>query len=116
MFKVFWISEEDAYFKGLTEDMTARVSFTNHAGRVIDEDLGEHDGNRFVIDQLVVADARQKITVTVYNADGGVYSTYIDSLESYTARARVAQAKGVELYEEIMNFADSAKVYLENKN
>lgn len=92
------------------------MSFTNHAGRVIDEDLGEHDGNRFVIDQLVVADARQKITVTVYNADGSVYSTCTDSVVSYTARARAAQANGAELYESIMNFADSAKVYLENKN
>ena len=92
------------------------MSFTNHAGRVIDEDLGEHDGNRFVSDQLVVADARQKITVTVYNADGSVYSSCTDSVESYTARAQAAQANGTELYEAIMNFADSAKVYLENKS
>ena len=54
--------------------------------------------------------------LAILDHDGSVYSTCTDSVESYTARAQAAQANGTELYEAIMNFADSAKVYLENKN
>ena len=51
---------------------------------------------------MVVADARQLITITMYNADGTVYSTFVESVESYCARI------GGDLNIAIMKFATSA--------
>lgn len=102
----------NVYFNGLTKDMTARVTFTNHNGTKVDKVLDAHDGSRFTVNQLVIADAHQLFTVTVYNANGSVYSTYTDSIEGYLARARESQASSLPLYEAIMKFADSAYAYL----
>jgi 2-methylisocitrate lyase-like PEP mutase family enzyme len=95
--------------------MYAVVTFTDHTGASHSEKLGAHDGSRFTVNQVVVADARQLVTVTVYNADGSVYGTCTDSVESYVARARDAQANGLALYEAIIKFADSAYTYLHNR-
>jgi len=59
-----------------------------------------------VVDKIVLADAFSLVTVTVYNADGSVYGTGSDSVESYAARV------SSELNTAIMKFASSAKTYL----
>ena len=62
------------------------------------------------IQSMVVADARCEYTVTMYNADGSVYTVYKDSLESYTKRT-INQDTGYAS-EAFMIFADSAYAYL----
>jgi len=86
-------------------------SFTNHNNRKIVETAPvQYDAkNRIsyiVIDKIVVADARQVITV---QADGETIAT--DSVESYAKRLSKS-ADGSPLYEAIMRFADSARAYL----
>jgi len=99
-------------FTGLTTDMTAEISFKNHKGIVITERVHPivSDDNMIVvdIDQIVVADARQDVSVTVYNTDGTVYGSATDSIESYVAR----MTRSAVLYEMIMKFSDSAYAYL----
>jgi hypothetical protein len=48
------------------------------------------------------------VTVTVYDANGNVYGTATDSLESYLAR----MSTGNNLYASIMKFSDAAYAYL----
>ena len=100
-------------FNGLTEDMYAIYTFTNSNGYPITVRV---DGKDFItagdlkgieLSRLVYADARNQVTITVYNADGTVYGTVTDSIESYAKRTtndRVCTA--------LMKFADSAKAYL----
>ena len=58
------------------------------------------------LSKLVYADARCMVNVTVYNADGTVYGTATDSIESCANRSNG------DLFVELMKFADSAKAYL----
>ena len=95
------------YFNGLTSDMTAKVTFTDHNNQPVTADAVIADGIVYV-DQIVVADARQLVTVTVYDANGSVYGTATDSLESCVARASASDT----IYQAIMKFADSAYNYL----
>ena len=95
------------YFNGLTSDMTAKVTFTDHNNQPVTADAVIADGIVYV-DQIVVADARQLVTVTVYDANGSVYGTATDSLESCVARASASDT----IYQAIMKFADSAYAYL----
>ena len=60
----------------------------------------------------MLADARQPVNVTLYNADGTVYGYASDSVESYVARALANNADGNGLFTNILKFADSAKAYL----
>ena len=55
---------------------------------------------------LVVADARQTVTCTIYNADGSEYATFTDSIESYIARV------SSDLNVAFMKFADSSYAVL----
>ncbi len=97
------------YFKNLTTDMYAVVSFTDHYNNpqeftVNGEDFRYNSGYLGVaIETMVAADARCPITVTIYNADGSVYGTATDSIESYSARI----TKDPEQYQAVMKFADS---------
>lgn len=97
------------YFKNLTTDMYAKVSFTDHYGKLVETEVSGADFRAnsgylgVAIENMVAADARCPITVTVYNADGSVYGTATDSIESYAARI----TKNPEQYQEVMKFADS---------
>ena len=99
-------------FKGLTEDMTAKVEFTNHRGVKVTETvtpvMTEDAGLVIAVDQIVAADGRQTVTVTVYDANGKEYGSATDSLESYLARMGTGNA----LYASIMKFSDAAYTYL----
>jgi hypothetical protein len=98
----------------LTADMYAEVSYTDFKGNVVSYTV---DGEDFVlyagttykvpVTKIVLADAFSPVTVIVYNADGTIYGSGTDSVESYVARA--AQNA---LNEAIMKFAYSARNYL----
>ena len=105
-------------FKGLTEDMSARVQFTGHMKNIVDRvvtgsEFGKSGGYYYVlIDDLVIADARVPITITIYNADGSVYTVCNESIEDYLAR----MSSVGELNAAVMKFADSAYAYLHRKD
>lgn len=97
-------------FKNGVDGMYAEVSFTDHYGHEVNEAADLRIDNGFAIvdvDEIAVADGRQKITVTVYNADGSVYSTVTDSVESYISRVNNL----APLFELIMKFADSSHAF-----
>ena len=104
------------YFKGITSDMSAKIEFTDHYGSTsysIDVPFEEFiKGNTagtiygVRVDELVIADAAQDVTITVYNADGTVYSKLVDSMNSYLARA-MAQVDDA-IYEMTAKFTASA--------
>ena len=101
-------------FANATSDMTAKVTFVNHAGRKIDEVVELTIDGKFGIvnvNQIAVADGRTMVTVTVYNADGTVYGTVTDSMESYIARVSGNEPEKAELYEKIMMFCDSVYAF-----
>jgi hypothetical protein len=60
-----------------------------------------------MVDELVVADGNQLVTVTVYNTDGSVVAYGTDSVNSYAARQMGKDA----LYEMVMKFTNSAYAY-----
>ena len=101
-------------FRNLDTSMRAEVSYTNHYGV---EKSFEVSGDKFVdygsgmyaviIDELVVSDARQLVTVTIYDADGNVLISATDSIESYVAR----MSSRSELFTAILDFADAAYAY-----
>ena len=65
---------------------------------------------KIVIDALNVGDARQMVTVLVYDEDGELFGSCQDSIESYVKRAETATAS--PLYAAIMRFAVSTNLYL----
>lgn len=103
----------------ISKDTYAVFTWTDHMGnskrvRVENTDYAISEGMYVVeLDELVVADARQLVTCTIYNAaDDSVVTTVIDSVESNAARRTQNVSK---LYVEFMKFADSAHTYLQNK-
>ena len=85
----------------------------SHEKRVEGKDYQTSSG-MFVIelDELVVADARAKVTCTIYNsADDSVVTTVVESVESEVAgTSDTSTAKA--LYVAFMKFADSAYAYM----
>ena len=100
-------------FKGLTADMYAIYTYTDFQGKAQEVRI---EGADFVIiggkpagvelSALVYADARSLVNVTVYNADGTVYGTASDSIESCAVRSNG------DVFVALMKFADSAKAHL----
>jgi len=83
----------DVYFSGITEGMYAEVKYTKHSDTEektyrYEYDEFETSGSYKVlsINTLVIADAKQLVTITVYDKNGNVYTTYKDSMNSYLAR------------------------------
>ena len=103
-------------FKNMTSDMYAVYTYTNAAGK---EQTVRVEGTDFVIiggkpagvelSALVYADARALVNVTLYKADGTVYGTATDSIESCSLRS------GGDVFVALMKFADSARKHLYNK-
>ena len=98
------------YFEGCKDDMTAKITYTDHKGvaKTAEAGLEAHSSStmKVVVDEIVLADAFSPVTVTVYNADGTVHGTATDSVESYVARSG-----DDALYSSIMKFASSARAY-----
>ena len=118
----------NTFFKGLKgkdiASMYAMVNFTDFEGKAKEvrmegsefEKYGSSgDIYKIVVDDVVLADAKQLVTVTLYNADGSVFGTGSDSVESYVARAESNNADTYGLYANIMKFATSAYNYIINK-
>ena len=105
----------DFYFENIPDthdDMYAIATYTNHYG---DGKEIKVEGEAFLQDPsdgcwyapvkgLVVADCMQDVTIQIYNADGTVIGSAVDSVESYIARISNASP----LYVAIMKFAVSA--------
>ncbi len=101
------------YFEGISDPSTkyAIVTFTDHNGNAKE---GRVEGSAFrrnsglygvPVNMLVASDARQLVTVTVYNvADETVYGMCKDSVEGYAAR----MSTGDDLYNAVMKFSQAA--------
>ena len=100
-------------FKNIdAKNCTAVFTWTDHTGeehRAEDTFKSTSGGYAVELDELVVADARQIVTCTVYDQNGNVIVTVEDSIESSVARVSNANRA---LYEAFMMFADSAYAYL----
>lgn len=102
-------------FRGITEGMTATVSYTKHdeaEERTYNYTYEDFEENNEIfrvltIDTLVIADAKQLITVTVYNPDGSVYTTVKDSMNSYLAR-QINTESTSKIFEMTAKFTSSA--------
>ena len=98
-------------FSNINPDMYAIVSFTDHKGvahetRVEGSSFSKYNSTTYgvVVDELVVADGDQLVTVTVYDAAGNVVASASDSVNSYAARQMGKDA----LYEMVAKFTTSA--------
>ena len=118
----------NTFFKGLKgkdiASMYAMVTFTDFQGiakevRMEGSEFEKYGSSgdiyKVIVDDVVLADARQMVTVTLYNADGTVFGVNSDSVESYVARAEENGADTYGLYANIMKFATSAYNYIINK-
>ena len=100
-------------FKNMTTDMYAIYTYQKADGTAKEVRV---EGTDFVIiggkpagvelSALVYSDARALVNVTVYNADGTVYGTASDSIESCALRS------DADVFVALMKFADSAKASL----
>jgi hypothetical protein len=100
------------FFNGklLTDDTYAVVTFTNHNEvakevRVEASEYGTQGSYKTVIvDDIVLADSFELVTVNVYDAEGNVVAYASDSVESYAQR----MSTGEDLYMAIAKFAQAA--------
>jgi len=106
------------FFRGITPDMTAKVELKDHWGGTV---VTEYTGSDFVqsgdlyyfdVESMVVADARCPFTATIYNADGSVYTTCTDSIESYCLRAIKADPAFEDMAKATLTFCDAVYAYL----
>ena len=115
--------EMNVYFSGMKNktpsEMYAVISFTDYLGnaketRVEGSEFIKRNNTTYgvVVDDIVLADARQMVSVTVYDADGSEFGDASDSVSSYVARAEANDADGSGLYSNILKFATSAYNYL----
>ena len=92
---------------------SARISFTNHRGQEKVTEINElptiNNGIAImlVVDQMVIADCEELITIELLDAEGNAVSTLVDSLGSAVAR----DTTGDELFKAIMKLSYSARVY-----
>ena len=110
----FWIA-----IKNLDETMSAKIEYTDYLGKtkvesISGENFGISGSVRYVAStQVVMADAYQVLNITIYNADGSIFTTTQDSIQAYLARSiDKATEENKPLYEGIMKFATSARTYL----
>ncbi len=99
--------------KNMTEGMYATVEYTGHTGTLYTK---TYDATNFSVmgnykicdvDTMVIADARQPITITVYNADGSVAGVSYESIENYCA---MGGATGLPI--SLISYADSAYAWI----
>ncbi len=114
--------EMNVFFSGLKNkdvaSMYAMVTFEDYKGKAYEVRV---EGSEFikmttdlygvVVDDIVLADAKQMVTITVYNADGSEFGSAADSVASYVARAEASGTDTYGLYANIMKFAASAYNY-----
>jgi len=108
----------NVFFKVTYSDaLTATVSFTDYQGKevVAEGELSKYSSmTKCVINQIVLADSRRPVTVTVYDGDT-VVGQGVESVESYIARNLTSASTGA-INMAIMKFAASAYAYLGGTN
>ena len=106
-------------FSNIDSTMRAEYSFVDHYGQQV---TGTVNGSEFmtddttpgmivVVNKQVLADAREEVTVNVYNAEGELVASATDSVESYVNRNADnpnMKAEEKDLHQKIMRFANSA--------
>lgn len=98
----------------ISEGAYVTATFVNHNGKRIEETtnhfepLGKYQYVSFT--QMSVADGRQLLNITLYDADGNAVVNVQDSMEGYVARMETSDP----LYEAIMKFSDAAYQYFHN--
>ena len=104
-----------------TETMYGIVTYNDYKDRpqtvrIEGSDFKSVGSNYYAADVLtmVVADARQQVTCTLYNANGEAIGYAIDSIESNLARGVNNGTISIVMAEGLLKFADSAKAYLTN--
>jgi hypothetical protein len=103
-------------FSGLkSKNLYALIKFTNHDGKAVNArienaDIAVSGSYRVVrVEQIVVADGRQLVTVELYDADTNeLVGSATDSMEGYIARKATGD---LEWMKTIMMFSDSAYAY-----
>lgn len=104
------------YFTGVTDDMYAVATFTNHYGKEKNQTIPYSDftyregyGHAVPVSALVVADGKQIVTCTLYDGNGQEVGSCQDSVESYIYAMQNADANG--LYAATLKFVTSAYAY-----
>ncbi len=100
--------------KNVDTSMKAVFTYTDHYGKDCEvtvagtefETLEENYTVELI--GLVVSDARQTVTCTIYDSSDAVVTTIVDSIESYVAR----ETENTELCYSFMKFADSSHKFL----
>ena len=99
------------YFQNITTDMYAVVSFTDHKGnaheiRVEGEYFAKYNNTTYgvTVENLVVADGNQLVTVIVYDKNGNVVASASDTINSYASRMISSDV----LFEQVAKFTTSA--------
>ena len=109
----------NAFFRSTsTEGMTAKISFVDYKGNEVtaDADVVTYNASlvKVVVDEIVLADAKRPVTVTVYK-DGAEFGTITESVEGYVARNLSSATMGA-ITDAIIKFATSAYNYLGGTN
>ena len=100
------------YFRNITTDMTAKVTYTDHYGTAKEITVSGKDfiknGKLYgIATDLAVADGRQMVTCEIIDANGNVAASATDSIESYVAR----MSNTDKVFELLMKFVQSAYNY-----
>ena len=109
----------NGYFMDVTSDMTATISYTDHLGNPVEHSAELVKNNiyhKVAVDTLVIADANQLVTITVYDGDGNVYAYIKDTVNSYLCRVIPNDSSGFEpLARAMAKFTSSAHTALHTK-
>jgi len=103
------------YFTGISDTMTAKITYVNAYGREVTETINGSEFNKRTTTltgvkvALAAYDAQQLVTCSVYDGEVLV-ATASDSIESYIAR--MDSTTDDEIYSMIMRFALSVKAAL----
>ncbi len=104
------------YFKNITKDMTATITYTDHYGNLKETTV---QGDAFVKNGTLygvpvaqrVANGRQLVTCEVKDANGNIVASATDSIESYCARKAADLGDVLNC---LMKFVESAKNYFDS--
>ena len=107
-----------AYYTAQIQDAAyAEVSFVDHYGNDESQTIQAEDFKTYSdevtyieITAMAVADYCQSVTITLYDANGNVLSTTVDSVESYISRM------SGDLYEAILAFGEGAYNYFHGED
>ncbi len=108
----------NGYFKDVTSDMTAEISYTSHTGKEISHPAAIVKSGSYykvAVDTLVIADANQLVTITVYDGDGNVYAYIKDTVNSYLCRVIPNEPTFEALAKAMAKFTASAHTALNNE-